>query len=379
MKTGMIPLLLLLMVVALPSCVRIFVPDVKKYDDALVVDGNINDGPGPYTVNLSKSSRPQEKSKYVPYEHCTVVIQDNTGNSTTLREQAPGVYRTDSTSFRGIPGNLYSVHITTAENEKYESSPEILKKGIKIQSVYGELEHKADPQLFYGRDGYQFYVDAEPLSTTDNYFFWRLQCTYRFRADYPICCYYDNGMHPVLDEDTLRNCYRTVDILDLFLLNTNELHQSEVRRFPVHYEDNYTKALSIRYSLNVSQFTISENAFNYWNIIKKIRDAGGELFTQQPYQVPNNLKCITNPDKPVLGYFMAAGISEKRIFLNPSNLIIREGKCVVGGQQFYADKWFAQRPDQWPVFYATPFYYLAPECVDCRKTGTLIRPSFWED
>jgi hypothetical protein len=363
----------------LTSCVKTFVADVEKYNEALVVDGNINDGPGPYTVKLSKSSRAQEFSSYIPYKNCTVTIQDELGNKVTLQEKGPGIYQTDSASFKGVPGRSYQLQVTTAENEKYESAPELLRKGVKIQSVYAEREHKTDPKLFYGRDGYQFYVDAEAPATNDNYLFWRMQCAYKFKMDYPITYYYDHGLHPVLDPDTLRNCFRTVDILDIFLLNTNELQQTDINRFPINYEDNYTKALSIRYSLNVSQLTISENAFNYWSTVKKMRDAGGELYTQQPYQIPNNLKCITHPDKPALGYFMAAGISEKRIFLNPDPFTIREGKCILNELQFYPDRWFMYRPDMWPVFYTQPLLYLPAECLDCRKLGTLTRPKFWVD
>jgi len=362
------------------GCIRSFVPDIGKHSELMVVDGNIHNGPGPYVVKLSKSSKTQEISKFIPYTECSVSITDNAGNSVQLKEKQPGVYQSDSASFRGIPGRTYQLHIATKTGEQYESTPELLKKGLQIQSVYGELKHKDDPQKFWGRDGYQFYLDAEAPPTTDNYLLWRMQATYKFRADFPIICYYDNGVHPVKNADTLRTCYRTSDILDFYLLNTNELKQTQVNRIPLNYEDNYTKALSIRYSLKVSQFTITETAYKYWSAIKKMRDEGGELYTQQPYQVPNNLKNLSDPNRPVLGYFMVAGLAEKRIFIKPAPLIIREEKCEIGEPQFFALKWFKDTPAVWPVFYADnsgSAYYLPPECVDCRENGTLDKPSFW--
>lgn len=368
-------------VASLNSCIKSFVPDLDRYSELLVVDGNINDGPGPYVIKLSKSTKTQERSKLSPFPGCKLQVQDNIGNVFLLKETAAGSYETDSASFQAIPGNTYKIHIETPNEEIVESNPETLPKGLKIQSFYPQREFKTAPDLFFGRDGYQFYVDVETAPTTNNYVFWRMQSTFKFQADYPIACYYDNGVHWVNHQDTLRNCYQTKDILDIFLLNTNELQQKEIKHFPLHYEDNYTKALSIRYSLNLTQFTINEAAFDYWSKIKKMRDAGGELYTQQPFQVSNNLKCLSDPDKPVLGYFMVVGCSEKRIFLNPDPIIMRTGKCIIAEPQSNPLMWFKDRPYLWPVFYAVynGVSYVDQECVDCRKTGALQAPPFWKD
>jgi hypothetical protein len=311
-----------------------------------------------------------------------VQLEDDLGNNVLLKEKQPGIYQTDSLALQGIPGRSYKLKIVTAEGEQYESVPELLLKGVKIQAVYGEVQHKTDPNLFFGRDGYQFYVDSEDFPSTDNYLLWRTQCTYKFQADYKISCYYDNGVQPVWDKDTLRNCYKTIDIPQLYLLNTNELQQKEVKRIALNYEDNYTKALSFRYSLKVSQLVLGKKAFEYWMAVKKIVDAGGELYTQQPYQVANNLKNISNPDKPALGYFMAAGLSEKRIFITPVPLVLRTGKCIIPLPQGNPLKWFVNSPHFWPVFFADVeglVLYVEAECVDCRETGFLSKPDFWID
>ena len=382
LKKSWLLFVVLCITVLFNACIKSFVPNLEKYNELLVVDGNINDGPGPYTIKLSKSAKTKERAQFVPYTKCTAYVEDNAGNKITFSEKEPGIYVSDSSAVQGIPGRAYKLIVGTSDGEWYESEPDVLLKGLKIQNVYGELEHKTDPKLFFGRDGYQFYVDTETPATTDNYIFWRMQSTYKFRTDFPILCYYDNGVHYVTDGDTLRTCFRTLDILDLFLLNTNELQQKEIKRVALNYEDNYTKALTIRYSLKVSQFTINERAFNYWSTVKKIISSGGDLYTQQPFQVPNNLKNISNPDKPALGYFMVAGFSEKRIFLTPANLIIREGTCNTDSPQFYPLQWFKSRPDIWPVFYADKGggpYYLPQECVDCRVNGTQTQPVFWTE
>lgn len=368
------------------SCIRSFSPEIEKYDELLVVDGAVTNIPGPYTVRLSKSTKTQERPKYVPYSLCKVKIADNLGNETSLTEHSPGVYQTDPFAMQGIVGRKYKLLITTPEGDNYESAEEELKKPIQIQSVYAELQHKTDPKLFYGRDGYQFYLDAETPTEGNNFLMWSLQSTYKFRADFEIDSYYANGTrYPVDDGDTLRVCYRTVDILDLFLWSTDQSSQLPIKRMALNYEDNYTKALSIRYSLNVDQFTISESAFNYWSTIKKLRDMQGELYTQQPYQVKNNLTNKTNPEKPALGYFMVAGLSEKRIFVNHPQIDNHFDVCSLPGAptKHLEDK-LKLRPDLWPFFLVDPKqyqgdYWIDQSCLDCRKTGVLQKPGFWVD
>ena len=83
------------LVIVLSSCIRYFVPDIPVDTELLVVDGNINDGPGPYTIKLSKSTRLQELSRFVPYLSCKVQLEDNVGNNVTLTEKGKGVYQTD--------------------------------------------------------------------------------------------------------------------------------------------------------------------------------------------------------------------------------------------------------------------------------------------
>ena len=376
-------LLLSFFMTSFSSCIKSFVPDIQKYDELLVVDGQITDAPGPYTVTLSKSSRLREKSRFVPYTNCTIELEDNVGNKVMLTEKKPGVYQTDSLAIQGVAGRSYKIRIATSEGEWYESNPEVLLKGLKIQSVYGELEYKSDPKLVKRREGYQFYVDAETAPTTDNYILWKMESTYKFKAEYGVTYYYSNGLHPILNQDTVKTCYNIRQIPLICLLNTNELQQREIKRFPLNYEDNTTKALLIRYSLNVSQLTIGKEAFLYWNTIKKIEDAGGEMFTQQPFQVPNNLKSITHPDKPVLGYFMAAGLSEKRIFINPVGLTFDLGICSDAASIIFdPDASFGTRPFLWPVFFRgdpSRLLLLDPECVDCQTKGVLVPPPYWID
>jgi hypothetical protein len=384
MKTRLFQVLIGCMIFSYTGCIHSFAPEIEKYDELMVVDGCITDGPGPYTIKLSKSVKLQERPKFNPYTGCKVYVEDELGNEMSAIEHEPGIYQTDSASFRGIVGRKYKLNISTTDGESYESAAEELLKGIAIQSVNAEVEHKTDPKLILGRDGYQFYVDAETPATASNYLMWRMQCTYKFQSDFLIYSYWENGEHLVRNTDTFMICYRTLDIAEVYLLNTNELKQKEIKRIPIHYEDNYTKALTIRYSLKVSQFTLNEAAYTYWSWVKKMMSEGGDLYTTQPFQVHNNLVNRTHSDKPVLGYFVVAGLSEKRIFVNHPLITNRMDVCDPPDPKDPPITWYQNNPAVWPVFLVSltgtgKGLYLPQECMDCRVLGTKIKPAFWEE
>ena len=46
----------------------------------------------------------------------------------------------------------------------------------------------------------------------------------------------------------------------------------------------------------------------------------GALFDPIPYSLTGNIKCVSDRNLPILGYFIVAGASEKRIFIDRSEL-----------------------------------------------------------
>jgi hypothetical protein len=105
----------------------------------------------------------------------------------------------------------------------------------------------------------------------------------------------------------------------------------------------------------------------------------------QPYQIQGNVKNISKPDEPVLGYFMAAGVSEQRIFVGRPPLVFHYSICTLSEEDYQAMgslRWSSA--DEWPLYITMGLNYgLAlpnQDCIDCRQSGgTIIEPDFWED
>ena len=338
-----IVLLFLLYSLLFSSCVKPYLPKTDKYDTLLVVDGIVTDMPGPYTIRLSKSTKIIQFSPLQPYTDCNVKLSDNLGNSEMLREISNGIYKTDSLNgIQTVAGRKYKLTIATPDGNIYESEEEMLNKGISIDSVHAQIESRPDNKF-----GYQFYLDFGPL-TSDQCLLWQLEKTYKYTADFAAL------------SSTYRTCFTTKSILEINTYNNSQHMQSETKKFPLYYEDNYSKALTIRYSLKIDQYTIDKDAYDYWKQIKKIMAEQGEIYSHQPYQVKSNIQSIVNPNTFALGYFMVAGLDEKRIFLNRPSIPFLYPVCV------------HNPPSEDPV-----------QCHDCREdeggNGYLQKPSFWID
>ncbi len=98
------------------SCQKVIELDLNSEDPKIVIEANISDQPGPYTVRISKTVNFSETNVFPAVNGATVIISDNVGNTETLVETSPGVYQTTTT--QGVPGRTYFLNVA-AENKTY--------------------------------------------------------------------------------------------------------------------------------------------------------------------------------------------------------------------------------------------------------------------
>lgn len=303
-------------VIIISSCIEEYWPDVlPKYHYALVVDGEITNKPGPYTIKLSSSSDINNPS-FRPFVGCEVVISEEQGENEILEEKEEGVYSTSIDGIRGECGKSYKLSIITPKGEYYETEFDKMSFSTEIDTIYTEIEYQPHPDYdFRNITGFRFYVDNFTSEFKDNYYLWKLEPTYKFNANYRITYYWDGQMHSFSNSDSFYTCYLTKTVPEIFIFNTIDLASPKISKFPLHYVTTETKELSIRYSLLVKQYSLTKDAYQYWENIKSLENEQGTLHSRLPFQIHGNLKNIEDNNEHALGYFTVAGISEKRVFI----------------------------------------------------------------
>ncbi len=375
----------MLIPIFLLACVDEYWPNVDRYEQLMVVDGMITDEPGPYEVKLSLTA-PANDPSYIPLSGCFVSIVDDLGNTEILKEFEPGTYRTDSNGIRGITGRQYKLIVHRDDERSYETAFETLPLATEIDSIYTEIEYKEDKDLHHELAGLQFYLDSKRAKQDTNYFMWRGEATYHYESDYTIRWYYDGSLEWFHGPDSLYHCWKTYPLNIFFLQSTLALNEPIIKRLPLHYVNTQTRLLSVRYSLLMRQFSLSQRAYAFWETLAEMNTQQGSLYTNQPYQTKGNLVNTTDLSEVVLGYFLVTAVAEKRIFVDrPNNLPFYYPTCSLDEADFeaYGALHWAD-----PVFY--PIYAIETNggrravpnqsCVDCRRHGgTINKPDFWID
>lgn len=374
-----IKLLLVCTLLMMSGCIDLFFPELDKYDNLLVVDGKITDAPGPYTVklNLSSDVSPLE---YPPVTDAEVILSDDAGTSELLTEVKPGEYQTSVTGIQGTEGRSYQISIRTSEGREYSSAPELLTAPPPIDSIYPEIEYRQDINYDYELSGLQFYLDGSSPSQDEQYYLFELEATYNYTADYFIEFVYDNGLRPFPEPEKYFTCWKTFTVPEIFTASTTQLTTPTLTRFPLHYVNTENRFLSIRYSLEVNQYSLSQDAYLFWNSIQDQVSQQGTLYTQQPYQIRGNVRNIEDDTEPVLGYFFVAGLAQKRIFVDrPTSLIFNYLPCTLVTEML---AFIFMASGDWPIYVGVNdegnIGVGDGGCLDCREVGgQTSKPDFW--
>lgn len=368
------------------ACIKPYNPVIEgDAANKLVVSGKITNIEGLQEVYVSLSS-PVQNPANIPVSGCIVNILDDKGNIFSMIEDKPGNYRAWIEQQYLVPGTAYKVNVYTPEGETIESSYDTLLAGAPLDSVYYIIEDAptSDPDVFIR--GLQFYVDLDATDYACKNYRWEIMQTWEYHAAHPKEYYYDGKFHQLFPPDYRHLiCWTTVMVKNVFTLSTKTLSQNVYEKYPLHFVDGQSSArLGILYSILVSQQSLSEGAYNFWEQVR-INSAGfGGLYEKQPLAIKGNLLNLTNPDKEVLGYFFATSETSRRYFY----------KDIEGLELNFSDHCTESPLGRmgWAEFSSLnyPVYYLYTtegevrtlniECVDCRKMGgTTTKPDFWPE
>jgi len=369
----------IILLITITSCVEKYWSNIDKYEYALVVDGFLTNGSEPALVQLSFSSQ-INMQELIPAIGAELTITSETQLEIPFVETEPGIYKASDTSFHGEIGSSYQLHIKLPNGKSYESDFCTMPHTSSLDSVYGKEENQKSFNSNEMLNGIQFYVDNHTTIPNDTiYYLWRLTQTIKYRASFTLDYTYSGEFIPFPNPDSLRTCWLTTPVSQIFIFSTKLYGNSVIRNFPINYVSTESKALSIRYSLLVKQLSISKDAFDYYNTLKQQNIEQGDFYSEQPIQIRGNIVNVANPEEAVLGYFTVASVTEKRVFVNRPHLPFIFFEC----KRDYDLRWIRWSQYTWPLYLTENELGKAlgprPSCFDCREEGgKLTPPDFWE-
>lgn len=371
--------LLLLMLI---TCIEPYSPEINDQDDLLVVEAVITDNAGSCSVKLSRSYAYNQQEK-LPETKATVLIVDSTESTISLKETQKGYYQPEDTLIRGEAGHWYQLRITTSSGEEYASDFEYMKSSPPIDSIYYTYKVKEGSTPYQPRQGVEFYVNTyDPFGATQ-FYRWEWQEYWEFNTQIPSYNFLDKS-----------RCWQTAPSTSIVIANSLALSEDRIQHQLLHFVDNTTERLKIKYGLVVRQYALSEKEYKYWNSLEQLLENGGTLFDPIPSPIYGNIKCTSHPEKSVLGYFQVSGVSSQTITVDRNKLpndfhtYAEYMNCAVltapaeDGIQTYLNKGY---------FYIDSFaeptmngmvemnrFARNKACFDCTVNASNRKPEFWD-
>lgn len=351
MKKYIFYTLIIALSIGIWSCVDEIALNVDTEQRTLVIDGFVTDSLGDFVLKLSQSAIIGIGNDNIldPVAGANVQLLDTDGGNYPYleSEETPGVY--ELFAFKALRGKEYFIDITLADGKHYQSPPEKLRSSSKIDNI----SYEVNEETFRNNAG-QLTTEnilsakiATDISDADTppFLRWRVEGQYQLQEQYPM------ALNPL-------RCYVgvTLDLNDIRIFDASEVN-GDVLFEQVIAETPYDFRFGEQFCFHISQFSISENEFNYWNNIKEVIDIDGSLFDPPPGTVIGNIRNVDDPNDVAVGYFSVSSVFFKRYFVNRDETGVSvRSKCE-------------------GFFLRVPF-----ACDNCLliNNSTLEKPPYWE-
>jgi len=365
------------LVLVLPACVDPYTPDVLSASRSyLVVDGFIN-SQGNTSIKLSRTFAISSLPKVPAETRATVAIEDQTGLRYPLAEGVAGTYSSGALTLN--PARTYRLRITTAAGLIYVSDYVPVKTTPPVDAVEWRAESA----------GLGLYVSAHDDTRATQYYRWE------YTETWEIVPLLSPSVEYVSVTNAIRairvpfpsQCWGTEQASVIQLAKTTALNRDEVAAFPLRRLARTSNRLYSRYSILVQQHALTKDEYAYWEQLRKNTESLGTLFDPQPSQLTGNVHCLSSATELAFGFVGAHSLTERRIFVDRVQLPF-DWPYVSGYEGCYPpDTLDMTVPDPFRVFrtgVAIPvsaagngFTVSTLDCVDCRRRGSAVRPSFW--
>ncbi|PHQ29703.1 DUF4249 domain-containing protein [Leeuwenhoekiella nanhaiensis] len=332
-------------------------------------------------------------------ENANVKVVGDDGSSFIFSEVSEGNYLSNS-PFAAQPGVKYMLDITTQDGQNYRSEEEQIIGTSEIDNVDAKRTQNRD-----GETGVLITVDGQS-SAENGFYLYQYTETYKIISPNQVnedltYTKIDNSTYvfelvPKQKEEKI--CYNTNIGNSILVASTEGLQDKRVRDFELRFLSQENPNIAHRYSINVSQYVVSNATFRFYSTLKELSQSSNVFVQNQPGFLEGNLYEVGNRDNKVIGFFSVVSLAEKRIFFDYEDFFPSEedekikgsfagncdptrplsdelGRLLERGSVKFLEDMIIPEPDH-PE--GGGVYRVVPtRCMDCTVHGTNIKPDFW--
>ncbi|UII79362.1 DUF4249 domain-containing protein [Flagellimonas sp. CMM7] len=378
----------------LEGCIEEFDAEFEDFESAIVVEATITNEMERQQVFLSRTYKFEEEGPTAEI-NAQVRITEG-GNTYTLQETEPGVYVSEQ-PFAAQPNTAYQLLIETQNGRTYSSNEMTLTDTAQIDNLSAERITND-----FGEDGLAILVDSFDATGNSKNFRYEFSETYKVIApewnafdlkSTGIDCGVD--VIPKMEQNQV--CFASNVSNDIILASTANFDENRISKFMVQFVSGNNYIISYRYSVEVTQYILSNEAFSYFEALDQFSSTESLFSESQPGFLIGNVFSDDSPDEKVLGFFDVSTVSKKRIFLNYDDFypgedlppyvnpcleiapkLISQGgaRCILSALVDANQVSYSNINDD-PPFEEGPYLVIPRECGDCTVLGSNEQPDFW--
>jgi hypothetical protein len=361
------------------ACLDPYNPPADSNDYGyLVVDGFVNSNDGSGTITLSRTKPLNSDAPNAIVTNAQISIIDANGNTYGFFETGNGQYALSGAAID--LSKTYKLTVTTG-SKTYESDFVPVRVSPPIDSIsWRQLD-----------DDIEIYANTHDPSNNTRYYRWSYSETWHYTSAFNSVVVLNKNHSVSNRKDNIYDCYQSHNAGGILILSTTKLQDDAVREFVLNKIPTSDVRLKSVYSIEVKQYALTKEAYEYWQELSKTTETPGTLFSPQPSQVTGNMHCVTNPSEPVIGYFSLGAADTKRIFIKPKEIVFPQFSSAVDDSYVncLADTLLTHDVPRYAgtdLLISAVYYQIflvgylksSETCVDCRlKGGTNVKPDFW--
>jgi hypothetical protein len=337
------------------ACVDPYEVKVPEGAQLLTVEGIISTGPGPHAIKLTRSATYGTVFEGVirPVSLATVIVIDNEGTVTFLTEgvDAKGTYFTPA-NFRAQEGKSYTLQILTIDGKGYTSAPEQVTgvpaiQNLDIRTVVIPTEGDTPP-----KSGIQLIVDLKDPADQNNFYYWKNgPAVYILETRPDLFTPRPSNSNPNMTPQPKACCvqcfrYEAGNNQSIFVTNDDNFNGLNTKIPAGFIADDGFRFVN-KYRMDLKQYSISQGAYRFLRLIKQQAEISGSIFDPPPANLRGNMLSLDNPDEVVLGYFIAAGETSRRIYIDKSDLSFQQNRAIIPDDCRVVTGAFQEPPADW--------------------------------
>ncbi|MCP9769923.1 DUF4249 domain-containing protein [Lacihabitans sp. LS3-19] len=314
------------------ACVEPYDLNFGSQKEILFIEADINNFDTEQFVKIKKNIPSANSIEYVNVESAKVYLIENENNIIECQYVGSGKYNLPS-GFLGKLETPYKLRFELA-GKTYESTSEIANPVSPIEKIYSTLNEKGISYLGKEIDGHNIFIDTKDINTDEQFYLWQWRLFEKqgycksceggrfYTSPLPLGkCVEDANLKRrsvTYDYTCDAQCWdifynEDVNIMSDIYSNGKNIQGRLVAKIPFF---QYRNAL-----IEVQQYSISQSAFDYYNILINQSQRNGSLADTPPAGLIGNVKNITDATEPVGGIFMVSAKTTKSFVIDRTELI----------------------------------------------------------